>query len=860
MTDWTEAMWRRAMNPFVVGLGAALIATLPFTADASAQCVPTWDDEFVDVGVNQGGLVFSFVEFDDGSGKSLYAGGFFSNIDGVPVSSFARWDGEEWHPLAIGFTDSSINALAVYDDGRGPAIYAGGPFTSIGGVSAEHIARYDHVNNTWEPVGGGLSYAVEDLIVHDDGSGPELYAIGNAQQGSLLIAGVEKWNGTEWTEIGADAGLRGARTATILNGELYVGGTRTLSGPSVERWDGNSWSHVGTSIGFSNLLSLTTFDGTLYAGTFCPSGSDMSDCVFRWEGGTTWTGVAGTTPFIVEAGAPGISIRALGVANDGTGPALYAGGRFTSWSPIATNIAKWDGTDWSPLSFGVYTLSSGNVTGAVFDIYGYNDGTGPGVYVGGSFNQGETPEDGSFLSRGLARWGCFGIVADPIESQLLTSANIISSYGGQATITVIPRDEEGELLPAGREVVINTTGGNLVGAVADLGDGTYTQDLEASLSDSGAEITAIVGDVELATTLFISFVPVDQNESTIAVSPSQTFAGDTGLVTVIPRDDQGAPVGPGFNVVISTTHGELVGSVSDNGDGSYTQTILATDVGTANLTATVDGLLLNTSASMSVLDPANFGEIIGVDADGNYIAYLSIQAAVDNSSNDEVSLIYIAPGNYAETIQIDGLSGLELVGLSAVDPVVVHGFVISSSEDIMIRSLDINAAGGADDAVHLRGGPRTSSGVTIIDCVITGANKQGVHIERGNSNILIQDCAIVDNGRNGIDCHLNGVLYTVIGCLISGNGHNGVSIGRDVEITLIENTIVNNGLADGNGGGRWGINRQRKPHGGTPEQVTLIQNVIEGNNGQTRNGSADENINNYDQIIDATDDQPPYTD
>src|SRR6185503_15053849 len=68
--------------------------------------------------------------FDDGSGPALYA---VINWD----ENIRRWNGSTWPPLGSGFLcDGSgcgspeVNALAVFDDGSGPALYAGGAFNT----------------------------------------------------------------------------------------------------------------------------------------------------------------------------------------------------------------------------------------------------------------------------------------------------------------------------------------------------------------------------------------------------------------------------------------------------------------------------------------------------------------------------------------------------------------------------------------------------------------------------------------------------------------------------------------------------------------------------------------------------------
>ena len=53
---------------------------------------------------------------------------------------------------------------------------------------------------------------------------------------------------------------------------------------------------------------------------------------------------------------PGVDgeVTASAVFDDGTGPALYVAGEFEAVGPIrASQIARWDGTSWSPLGGGL---------------------------------------------------------------------------------------------------------------------------------------------------------------------------------------------------------------------------------------------------------------------------------------------------------------------------------------------------------------------------------------------------------------------------------------------------------------------------------------------------------------------------
>jgi hypothetical protein len=84
-----------------------------------------------------------------GQDGSLYAGGNFTTAGGVVANYIARWDGVQWHPVGSGM-NGSVSVLAVGPDG---SLYAGGAFTTVGGVAANRIARWDGA--LWHPLDSG---------------------------------------------------------------------------------------------------------------------------------------------------------------------------------------------------------------------------------------------------------------------------------------------------------------------------------------------------------------------------------------------------------------------------------------------------------------------------------------------------------------------------------------------------------------------------------------------------------------------------------------------------------------------------------------------------------------------------------
>src|SRR5262249_1387788 len=135
---------------------------------------------------------------------ALYAGGGFITAGGTSAPHIARWDGASWSALGEG-TDNEVLALAVFDDGSGPALYAGGYFSHAGGTdlahSAAHIARWG--GSVWSQLGDGIDGAVRALAGLYDSAGPKLVAGGNfATAGGSAAKNVAAWNGTAWAPLG----------------------------------------------------------------------------------------------------------------------------------------------------------------------------------------------------------------------------------------------------------------------------------------------------------------------------------------------------------------------------------------------------------------------------------------------------------------------------------------------------------------------------------------------------------------------------------------------------------------------------------------------------------------------------------
>ena len=416
------------------------------TPSGLAVQIARWDgSQWNQMGAQPNGQVRGLESFDSGSGMDLYASGTFSQIGGVAASSMARWDGTSWFPLGAGLgAGSFVRALAVFDDGNGEQLYVAGDIQLAGGTVVSNIARWN--GTAWSDVGGGSLDPLVDLQVYDDGSpgGSRLYAssaavlrawdgsswesidatdlgvaaVGgvltvadyNDARGPLLHATLNEpdpplsfggphrklvFDGSRWDHLSDDRGLdsfgggAAALSMTAHEGELIVGGRFEFAGQqalsSVARWNGHDWSGLGEGLGDDSdpavVMALASFDDgsgsgeQVYAGgRIRNDGTGAGDLHFMVKfDGVAWTDVGGGTSF---------EVRALQVHDDGSGPALYAGGSFTAAGGASFDkIARWDGSGWSDVGGGFPAPSRVDAL-CTFDF-----GSGPRLVAAGHLSQ-----------------------------------------------------------------------------------------------------------------------------------------------------------------------------------------------------------------------------------------------------------------------------------------------------------------------------------------------------------------------------------------------------------------------------------------------------------------------------------------
>jgi hypothetical protein len=284
-----------------------------FIGGVAAYGVGRWDGQqwsALGSGIRRGsapGEVIGLNVFDDGTGPALYVGGWFTTAGGVPANNIAKWDGQRWWPLGEGITCSGSQTfvfdLESFDDGTGTALYAAGYFDKAGGLPAKCLAKWD--GSRWSAVPGEPSpwpnAYVSNIQVWDDGRGPALYAAGYFSNiGGMSANNVAGWDGRNWSPLGTGVLDGPAIALTVFDDgrgpALYVGGAFVTAGglpaSSVARWDGRGWSGLGSGVsgGAVSDLSRSAILRSLHAsGDFARAGPHASARIGRWACVPGWT-------------------------------------------------------------------------------------------------------------------------------------------------------------------------------------------------------------------------------------------------------------------------------------------------------------------------------------------------------------------------------------------------------------------------------------------------------------------------------------------------------------------------------------------------------------------------------------------
>ena len=196
---------------------------------------------------------------------------------------------------------------------------------------------------------------------------------------------------------------------------------------------------------------------------------------------------------------------------------------------------------------------------------------------------------------------------DPADIALTLAPPSITADGtskSQATATVT--DQFGNKIPD-ESVTITSNGSQQIGAVTNVGDGTYNAEITASSVAGQSVITATDNDARNPTgtaTLTQTARPATTAELTLSPTSIKADGTSTTTATVKLSDAVDGPVS-GDNVTITSTGTQNIGAVTDKGNGTYTATITSSKTaGDSSIKATDTSVVPELSSAATLTQTA----------------------------------------------------------------------------------------------------------------------------------------------------------------------------------------------------------------------------------------------------------------
>jgi uncharacterized delta-60 repeat protein len=429
--------------------------------------------------VETNGQVYAFAPLADGR---FYAGGSFTTIDGVPASSLARFNANGSHdttwtaPVIAG----TVTGLALQADGK---LVIAGTFIYVGGRNTFRLARLntDGSVDTTFAVGSGFSGGtVNAVAIQSD----QKILVGGAFTGfdGRTAGRIIRLNsdGTPDSTFATGTGFDAAVSALALqsDGKVIVGGSFTTFGATAAgriirlNADGTRDATLVTGTGFDNnvtTLALYSDGRILVGGNFATYDGVSSRGLARLS-------AAGVRDSAIPVGT-GLGTVAFSMAIQSDGKILL-GGQFISYNGSTANrLLRIDGTTGAIDTSLSVPLASNGINNTVRAV-ALQAGSGR-ILVGGAFTV-----VGTDTRFGFARFNTDGTLDSvapsirepgqvwalaPVAGGKFIIGGFFSHLGGVATPGNLARLDASGALDT--SFAIGAGANNVVAAITRQGDG-----------------------------------------------------------------------------------------------------------------------------------------------------------------------------------------------------------------------------------------------------------------------------------------------------------------------------------------------------------------------------------------------------
>lgn len=541
---------------------------------------------------------------------------------------------EDWESMSPNWSEGEISSIVIDSNNN---VYCGGNFSTINGVSAKRVAKWN--GSVWQQMGNGFADgAVEKMCISPDNT---IYAVGSfTKQSFTYYNHVAKWTGSNWAVMGS--GFDNVVYAvTITNtGTVYAGGKFTESGETqikhIAYWDGAQWEEPYSGVSDDNdnsyVRALTSdSSGNVYVGgLFQYAGYILASNIACWNG-TSWSALDS-----------GVNGEVCSLAVDSSGK-LYVGGSFTQAGGVSVNnIAIWDGTAWS-------SPNGGGVNGIVYAILPQ---TAQSIFIGGNFSV----AGGNVTSNGLA-W--------------LYSSNwkeITSGVAGATKeVRALALDSQGNLYAGGD---FHTVGGiECIGGIysykiaklkkppvftlnysADTG-GTISGASSQSImrGDDGTEVMAVAENGYMFDHWSDDVTTPNRTDTNITENKSVTayFSSNNEGITEGEGSSEGEVINEGEGTLEGTLEGEIEGTIEGTNEGILEGEGAIEGTMEGETEGTIEGIDEGILEGEGMVEGTNEGEGT-IEGETGLVAWIEGNNYVNRTVGDSFTFSVQVEGAYGE--------------------------------------------------------------------------------------------------------------------------------------------------------------------------------------------------------------------
>lgn len=215
------------------------------------------------IGLGTNDTVFSLAVYS----SFLRVGGAFTTAGGVNCRRLAAYTGSVWQPMpnnVINGADNTVYCMALFASD----VICGGAFTTVGNnLPAARIVRYNSGGSgSFTAMGSGMDNGqVSALGIF---SPTQLYAGGTFTTiGGVTVNRLGRWNGTNWNSVGT--GANGPVKAFYPRGnDIVIGGNFTNIGNAIASFNGTTFGTFGPGItgGGATVNAITLWQNVLSVG------------------------------------------------------------------------------------------------------------------------------------------------------------------------------------------------------------------------------------------------------------------------------------------------------------------------------------------------------------------------------------------------------------------------------------------------------------------------------------------------------------------------------------------------------------------------------------------------------------------